>query len=515
MLLLLGLALLLAAPVQPAAWMLEKSQQALPTPTREGHVVACRDGLANEFPCSGVDMLARLTLNDLGEAGQLNDIWGWTDPETGKEIVLVGHARGTAFIDISDPVLPRYLGVLPTHTTSRIWRDIKTYRNYAFIVSEAREHGMQVFDLTALRHVTDPPAVFEATVHYGAVNNAHNIAINEETGFAYIVGAHDGGTTCSGGLHMVNIQNPLKPTFSGCFTDLSTGITTPGYTHDVQCVVYHGPDSEHWGREICIGANETHLSIADVAEKAQPRALSTATYPDVGYIHQGWLTEDHRYFFQNDETDEINALVLHTRTLIWDLADLDDPQLLSTYFGPTAATDHNQYVVGSYLFQANNTSGLRILDISDVTTPREVVYFDTYPAHDSSGFAGAWSVYPFFESGVVAVSDREGGLFVLQPMNLPLPTETPAITSVFDLMPAYPNPFTSQTQFTLRVSKREQVKVAVYDALGRHVAVLHDGLLLPGSHSFSYKAEGLPSGVYLMQATGESVSRNRIVTFVR
>ena len=57
---------------------------------------------------------------------------------------------GAAFVDVTDPTHPVYLGNLPTQTGNSLWRDIKVYRNYAFIVSEASGHGMQVFDLTQL-----------------------------------------------------------------------------------------------------------------------------------------------------------------------------------------------------------------------------------------------------------------------------------------------------------------------------------------------------------------------------
>src|SRR5690606_20218176 len=93
--------------------------------------------------------------NQMGASGG-NDIWGWTDPETEKEYALMGLNNGTAFVDVSDPVNPVYLGKLPTHTQSSLWRDIKVYADHAFVVSEASGHGMQVFDLTRLRGVTSP-----------------------------------------------------------------------------------------------------------------------------------------------------------------------------------------------------------------------------------------------------------------------------------------------------------------------------------------------------------------------
>ncbi|WP_425154965.1 hypothetical protein [Candidatus Palauibacter sp.] len=69
-----------------------------------------------------------------------------------------------------------------------------------------------------------------------------------------------------------------------------------GYTRDAQCIIYRGPDEDHAGREICVGGNETAFSFADVTDKSNPVALSRVSYPQVAYTHQGWLSEDLRYF---------------------------------------------------------------------------------------------------------------------------------------------------------------------------------------------------------------------------
>ncbi len=476
-----------------------------------GASAACVDGVAATFPCSNANLLAYLPAKNIGGMGSLNDIWGWTDPQTGAEYALVGRNDGTAFVDVSDPVNPVFLGVLPTHSVSSGWRDIKVYADHAFIVSEAPVHGMQIFDLTQLRAVQNPPVTFDETTHYLNVNSAHNIAINEETGFAYIVGAGGGRQTCGGGLHMVDIRDPINPAFAGCFADPTTGRGGGGYTHDVQCVVYRGPDADYQGREICIGSNETAISIADVTNKANPVAISTATYPNVGYTHQGWLTDDHRYFFLDDEGDEF-TFGLNTRTLIWDFEDLDDPLLLAEYFAETTTTDHNQYVVGNRLYQANYSAGLRILNISDVANPVEVAFFDTSPGDIGSG---AWSVYPFFDSGVIVVSGISEGLFIIAPPGITVATETEEVPEAFVLSPAFPNPFNPATTLTLTLPTAQPVTVAAYDVLGREVAVLHRGPLAAGTHRLVFEASNLPSGIYLIRADSATVSQAQMVTLVR
>ncbi len=361
----------------------------------------CVAGRAAEFACQGLDLARRIPHAALG-GGAGNDIWGWVDPATGREYALVGRTNGTAFVDISDPLAPVYVGNLPTQTVSSTWRDIKVFDNYAFVVADgAGNHGMQVFDLTLLRNAVVPQVFIPSTV-YSGIANAHNLAINETSGFAYAVGTN----TCSEGLHMIDISTPINPTFAGCGEF--------GDTHDAQCVSYAGPDLDYAGREICIDSDSDRVSIVDVTVKAAPVLISSLTYPDLGFVHQGWLTEDRRYFLLGDELDEL-TFGHSTRTHIIDVTDLDQPTYIGPFNGRAGSTDHNLYVRGERVFEANYTSGLQILEFVDLAnaTLMEVASFDTFPTNDSAGFSGAWSVYPYFPSGVIVVNDTDTGFFVL------------------------------------------------------------------------------------------------------
>lgn len=370
--------------------------------------VACRSGVAGPFPCKNVDLAAYLPLSEIGGADRGNDIWGWTDPDTGREYALMGTTRGTAFVDVTEPTDPRYLGMLPSHqpaqTIFRQWADVKVHANHAFVVSEEPLHGMQVFDLTRLRGATEPQTWTE-DAHYGLFGGAHNIAINEDSGFAYAVGT----LTCDGGPHIVNIKQPTNPVFAGC-------VAEDGYTHDTQAVTYDGPDSRFTGQEILFNANEDSVTIVDVTDKLAPVQLSRTTYDNASYTHQGWLTDDSRYFLFNDELDE-RELGINTTTYILDVASLTDPVVHDRHVHSTPAIDHNLYVSGDRVYEANYRAGLRILDTKPIDrgSLREVGYFDVYPGDDAAEFSGAWSNYPYFDSGTVVVSGIEQGLFVLRP----------------------------------------------------------------------------------------------------
>ncbi|MDZ7756536.1 choice-of-anchor B family protein [Rhodohalobacter sp.] len=383
-----------------------------------GNRVNCSDGMADLYLCENVDLISFLPISAIGgdRGVRLNDMWGWTDPETDKNYAIVGRNEGTSFVDVTDPLNPVYIGNLPLTDGAQpsSWRDMKVYKNHVYVVSDnAREHGMQVLDLTQLRDFDGEPILFEETTIYDNVNSVHNIVINEETGYAFAVGSGGGGETCGGGLHMIDIRDPANPTFAGCFADPSTGRSGTGYIHDAQCVTYTGPDEEHQGQEVCFGANETAISIADVTDKENPVALSTASYPDHAYVHQGWLTEDQRYFFQNDELDELTGIVDRTRTIIWDVSDLDDPQFVREFYLDNPASDHNLYILGNTMYQSNYVSGLQVIDISNPEEPEHVGYFDTHPfVENAAGFSGTWSNFPYFDDIVLMTSSNEG-LFIL------------------------------------------------------------------------------------------------------
>ncbi len=363
----------------------------------------CSGGSAGQYPCNGYDLQSHLSLGDLN-AGAGNDSWGWTDPLDGKEYALIGLNNGTAFIDVSDPVNPVYLGKLPTQTSNSSWRDVKVYNNHAFVVSEAGGHGMQVFDLTRLRNVSNPPVTFNNDAHYNGFGSAHNIVINEDSGYAYPVGA----SQFNGGPIFINIQDPVNPVGEG-------GYAMDAYSHDAQVVTYNGPDSDYTGREIMIGSNENEVVIVDITDKANPVGISTISYNNVGYTHQGWFTEDHRYFLLGDETDELN-FGFNTRTVVFDFEDLDNPQFHFNYTGPTAAIDHNGYVKGNKYYMANYRAGLRVIDLTDIAsgTITEEGFFDTFPNSNSASFNGAWSVYPYFGSGNIVISDIDRGFFLVK-----------------------------------------------------------------------------------------------------
>lgn len=401
----------------------------------------CVGGRAGPFPCDNVDLLAFLPLGEIG-SGTANDIWGWTDPLTGREYALLGRSTGVSIVDVSTPTAPVYVGDLPTHTVPSLWRGIKVFADHLFVVSEAANHGMQVFDLRAVRSVTARPARFTETAHYAQFGSAHNIVMDTESGHAYAVGTK----TCEGGLHIVDIRDPVHPTQAGCYA-------RDGYTHDAQCLVYRGPDARYAGRQVCFAANEDTLTIVDVTAKRAPREISRTGYGGASYTHQGWLTEDQGYLLVDDEGDE-RAFNHRTRTWIWDVRSLTTPRLIGWFEGRTGAIDHNLFIRGSVAYEANYRAGLSVLDITGVDAARLVErgWFDVYPDDDLPAFNGAWGNYPFLPSGTILVSGIEQGLFLLRPRWQPQPP--PAGLSVSIVASPDPAPVGGAVSYVVSVRNR-------------------------------------------------------------
>jgi choice-of-anchor B domain-containing protein len=413
----------------------------------------CVGGFAGPFRCNRVDLLTFLPMDDIGGGppsiygGPGNDVWGWTDPQTGGRWVIAGRSNGTAFIDVSQPRAPVFVADMPAQGATELHSDIKVYRNHAYIVKDGPGNGIQVVDLTRLRDIDadDAPVTIRPDAVYHGISNAHNIAINERTGFAYAVGATTPVTATSpcheGGLHIVDIRSPKNPTYAGCFDD-------EGYVHDTQCVVYHGPDVRYQGRELCFNSNPGSsigdaLTIVDVTDHANPVMVGQVFEGEPAtYSHQGWLTPDQRYFLHDDESDNgssPDAIQGRTRTRVFAVTDLEHPSLHSIYHGETRSSAHNLYTRGRYMYNANYIDGLRIVDLTNIDEPGdefapetpsavdnqgmvEVGCFDTDPFRNDMGvfpdgrtaWGASWSNYPYFSGGVVAVSGLDG-LFLVRP----------------------------------------------------------------------------------------------------
>ncbi|EON66369.1 hypothetical protein W97_05466 [Coniosporium apollinis CBS 100218] len=405
--------------------------------------VPCINGTATAIPgnanytfkCKDMDLYHFRSHASLGSnGGEGSSSWGWTSPD-GREFVAIGQSDGASFVEISKQGKMIYLGRLPQYSVPIIWREIRAYKNYMVIGSEALGHNIQIFDMTKLLDI-DPanPVTFSNEQDLTGlftglpIGRTHNVVVNEETNWAYAVGAAPRNSSCRGGLIFIDLADPSNPTTPGCNPD-------DGYVHDAQCLVYKGPDTKYLGREICYGYNEDTLTIYDVTNKKNSTIISRTSYTGASYTHQGWVldTEWQEFLVMDDEYDEFDAVEPAADgfpvTYIWDIRSLEAPKQTGIYKSKTHSVDHNQYVIDGYSFQSNYGAGFRVLDVSSIPDDptgkgvSEVAFFDVYPEDDNTplggvvDFVGSWSSYAFFRSGYIFVNTIERGGFVIKMKN--------------------------------------------------------------------------------------------------
>ncbi len=343
------------------------------------------------FPAENVSLYAWLDLNELGGAGNGNDCWGYVSP-SGREYALMGVRDALYVVEITDPGNPVIIDFVP-HTDT-LWGDVKIYQTYAYVVNDFGGGGMDVIDLS---DVDNGNVTLVTQITDDGLSTSHNVAVDPTSGYLYLAGANING----GRLVAYTLANPALPVEVGRLSGIE-GTDS----HDVQVVTY--TCGSNAGKQIAFGSNEGDgLDIYDVTDKKNMVRLSRTPYPNLTYAHQGWLDEAGQYFYLNDEADGINE------TVVFDVTDLENPFVATTFDSGVGAQDHNVYVRDGFLYEAEYKAGLRISCVDDPFNPVTVGFFDTFPPDDSKGFSGAWSVYPFFPSGTVIISDISSGLYIV------------------------------------------------------------------------------------------------------
>jgi choice-of-anchor B domain-containing protein len=352
------------------------------------------------FSANGIRLMAWFPCNTFDASNTSgNDVWGYVSP-SGREYALMGLSNGTGFVDVTNPGSATIVKFIAGPVS--MWRNIKTYKTYAYAVSEGGG-GIQVFDLSQIDSgvVTELPSVTT-----GGSTATHTMIINAQTGYLYRMG----GST--NGIRVYKLEpNPASPTYVASWN--------PKYTHDGS--VYNFTTGPYAGKEIffaCGGTNggntNTGLDILDITNKSSITVIGRLTYPQAAFCHQVWLTEDRQYAYINDEVDE-STYGVNSRGVIANISNLAAPTVAGTYTTGQVSIDHNEYVKGTTLFCSNYTSGLRLFNVANPAAPSQFAWFDTYPDDDASPkatFNGLWSNYPYLPSGTILGSDIERGLFV-------------------------------------------------------------------------------------------------------
>ena len=320
--------------------------------------------------------------------------------------------------------------------------------------------------------------------------------INEETGYAYPIGTN----TFNGGLHVLDLNDPLNPELVGAYDG--------AYSHDIHPIVYNGPDQDYAGKEVVVCFNGYNgISIVNAEDKSDIQLISQVSYAESGYTHQGWVGDNHRFCYFNDELDE-SSFGNNTRTYILDLANLDAPVIIGFFEAPVESIDHNLYTIGDKLYQSNYLSGLRVLDVSDAASANlELVgYFDTNPESNAPSFNGTWSNYPYFPSGNIGVSTfthffmvRPSDAISPNPLTVPSP-DAPLSAAV------YPNPAHSTIQLEGFTGEDH---LALYSVDGQLVKAWEG---LPVAAGLNLTVGDLSDGIYVLKGLKTGRSARFVVT---
>ena len=340
---------------------------------------------------SSLSVLGQLNAELVGQLDygvEVNDVWGYVAPD-GTEYALVGLIDGVSVVSLADPENP--VEVAKAAGQRSLWRDMKTYREYAYVTADQGNMGLTVIDLRQL-----PDTIAVDTLRYSvpgferAFVRAHNIYIDTTLGRAFTAGGDR--NLNDGGVLIFDLKNdPLEPEL------LAVGPGT--YAHDV-----YVQDSLMYASEIYRG----ELAVYDLTRLDSIVNLGRVSTP-FAFTHNAWTSADGSVVYTTDERS--NASVAS-----YDLSDPEDIRLLDEYRPLTSLNTrtipHNVHFIDDFLSISHYTDGLRVVDAVDPSNLIEVANYDTWPGPDG-GFNGAWGAFPYLPSGLTLVSDRQTGLYVV------------------------------------------------------------------------------------------------------
>lgn len=417
-------------------------------------------------------------------------IWGWADG-TGNEYAIIGSSDGYYFVNVTNPAAPVVSDyVAGTHTLC-IWREIKTYSHYAYLISD--DGPANTFQIVDLQYLPDSVHVVHNSNTIFA--RAHTLYIDGNKMYcASVKGGSQFGTNTS--MAVFSLANPEVPVLLRKLSDDFTLPTSPA--HDM----YVRNDT------VFVSAGYDGLFIFRYDEGTNHFVYlgSITAYPAQGYNHSSALTDDgHTLVFADEVPDGLPCKTA-------DVSDFNNLSVNTTFSSNVGATPHNPFIVGKTCYIAYYQDGLQVFDVSNVNSPFRVGYFDTYYQNPAGSYLnppyqGAWGAYPYLPSGNCLVSDMQNGLFVL---------DVSAVQSVKSVAAAafdiYPNPVTagSDLQFSFRGMENSGTFV-LNDISGRTIAEETISSVNGGKFPLPSAETGLYTLTFRNKA-GSSFSKKIVIT---
>ena len=445
------------------------------------HLV-CLLVLVTALPCAAqeltLDLVGEVSFPATASGNGTSDVWGYTAPD-GADYAIVGVRDGTAIVSVPDlEVLHTIPG--PTQNDFYYHRDMVVYGSTLYVVAEMRgtDEGVQVIDLSGLPESIELVTAFTSP---GQIRS-HNMDVDAATGYAYVL------AQAYNGVRILDLVDPLNPQEVG-FVPLPNG-------HDMHAR----------GDTLYVAEGYTpSFSIWDVTDKQNPVLLARQPVPSEGYVHNIWPSDDGRYVVTTEETRNKTVKV-------WDISDLDDINLVGEYLGANGLA-HNAHVMGDLVVLSHYGAGVTVVDISDPAEPVEVARYDTTPDSDASGFFGTWGAFPYTAGGYIYASDFDGKLTVIRMISTTTDNEAAPVSTL--RAEVYPNPSHADATVRFDLAAAGPVRAALYDVLGREVAVLAEGDRPAGTHTLHWDADTLPPGAYFLRIEARDTVQTLHLTRVR
>lgn len=398
-----------------------------------------------------------------------NEVWGVV--VNNKEFAIMGSTEGTHIFDVTDPENTEEIFFIAGKDAGDhiIHRDYHDYNGYLYAVCDEGESSLQIIDISDLPNTID--VVYDSDE---LIIQSHNIFIDEQNKRMYSCGSKllvEGNFTFNH-LDVFSLESPEAPEIISTFNDI------PG-THDVYVL----------DNTVYMNAGSNGLHILDYNDPNNPTVIgSLEDYPDKGYNHSGWLTEDGQTYIFADEDWGYDLKVC-------DVSDLSDIEVVTTFSSEVNENSipHNQIIKGNLLFVSYYHDGLQVYNIADPENPEKVAYYNTYLEDDHESYRGAWGVYPFLPSGNILVSDMQYGLYVLRLVD---DLDQDELTD--ENLSIHPNPF--QDQITLNLPEgTKSYEFTLTDIKGNEV--FNDQL--SGSTNTVQLPASLSMGIYVVRISND------------
>lgn len=445
---------------------------------------------ATGYPSQNVTMLGQW--NNPSQPAEPNygikyqSVWGWYQQSTGKEYAIIGTSTGTEFVDVTNPSNPVPCDYVPATHGNLIWHEIKTYQNYCYIVSDdAFPNSFIIADMSYL-----PDSVHVVRNDNTIFERCHTIYID--------------GDKLYGG-YVTKSNNTVYPM---AVYDLSADPTTPtllrtlnqdypaiSQVHDMfvrNDTVY--ASCAYDGLHIYKFNSSTTNTFTELG--------SITNYPEQGYNHSSFLTQDGQTLIFMDEVPAGKGI----KSL--DVSNFSNLTINQVFRSNQGDTPHNPYILGNNtLIAANYCDGVQIFDISNPSNVVRTGYFDSdtiinYPNY-TQAYHGCWGAYPDLPSGHLLIADMQNGLYVLD-ISAAIPVGQKPVEQSTVSINAFPNPFSAGFFLNLSLDHSQNVAYSVYDASGR--LVLQNEQIMPAGNSLmEIPAETLAPGMYSVKLEGETI----------